>query len=75
MTESKAAPTTALFDVSITSGKALVRREFVFSGAKISFDIEVPVKNEQGSMTLADLHQESVRTAISLLQGLVPPKK
>lgn len=75
MTEAKTAPTTATFDVNISSGKAMVKREFVFKGAKISFEVEVPVKGEQGSATIAELHQQSVRKAIALLEGLVPPQK
>ena len=63
------------FDVSIKSGKAAVKRTFEFEGATISFDISVPVKDGDQVMSIADLHQRSVRQAIEHLQSLIPAAK
>lgn len=71
----KESPQSALFDVSIARGVANVKREFVFKSAKINIDIAVPIKEEMDTVSVADLHRRSVRMAIGLLEGLVPPEK
>lgn len=75
MKETKEVPTTAQFDVSINSGVATVKREFVFKGAKINLDIEIPVKGELDSVSIAELHRRSVRKAVALLQEFLPQEK
>lgn len=68
-------PKTAQFDASFDSGVAKIKREFVFKDAHISFDVALPIKDEITTITVAQLHQRSVRRVIELLQGLVPPEK
>lgn len=71
----KPIPQSAAFDVTIKDGSAHVKRAFVFKGAEINIDIAVPIKDELDVVTIAELHRRSVRMAIELLQGLVPPQK
>lgn len=75
MKETKTALTAVTFDMSINGGVATVKREFVFKGAKISLDIEIPIRDEMDVVSVAELHRRSVQMAIALLQGLVPAQK
>lgn len=69
------APKKAPFDVSFDNGMAHVKREFTFQTAQINFNISLPIQDEMTTVTVADLHQRSVRRAIELLQGLIPQEK
>lgn len=65
----------ASFDMSLDSGLVTVKRKLVFSGANIEFDIKLKPEGNLGEATIAELHQQSVKEVIALLQTMIPSDK
>lgn len=63
----------ASFDMNVDNGLVTVKRKFTFSKARIEFDIAVPVKD--GAITVSEIHQQSVKDVIALLQTMIPAEK
>lgn len=64
------------FDMSLDNGgSVIVKRKFTFSGANIEFDIWVKPDGNLGDATVAELHQQSVKEVIALLQTMIPADK
>ncbi len=63
----------ASFDMNVDMGLVTVKRKFTFTKANIEFEIAVPLKN--GEVTVAEIHQQSVKDVIALLQTLIPAEK
>lgn len=71
----KTAQDSATFDMSVAAETIRVKRSFTFNGASISFEVDVPVKGETASITVAELHQRSVRLVMEHLQETLPAKR
>ncbi|BDR08222.1 hypothetical protein CTR2_R15600 [Comamonas thiooxydans] len=61
------------FDMNVDNGLVTVKRKFTFTKANIEFEIAVPLKD--GEVTVAEIHQQSVKGVIALLQTLLPEEK
>lgn len=61
------------FDMNVDNGVVTVKRKFAFTKANIEFEIAVPLKS--GAVTIAEIHQQSVKDVIALLQTLIPAEK
>ncbi len=73
MSKNEQAIKEASFDMNVANGLVTVKRKFTFAKARIEFDIAVPVKD--GAVTVAEIHQQSVKDVIALLQTMLPPEK
>ena len=71
MTEKERKMIDATFDMAISNEVVTVKRSFTFEGAKIEFEIGIGMGSEGATITVAQLHQRSVREAIALLEQLV----
>ena len=63
-------PTTEDFTLTLSDGYPVLVRHFEFDGGS---KIDFMIKLDKGyDVTLSDIHKQSVRKAISLLQSLLP---
>jgi len=64
----------APFNIEVLAGgRPKVSREIVFTnGDKISFEVSL---EQDGSLTMGDLHRKSVEEVIKRLENFAPPKK
>lgn len=63
------------FEMSLENGSAIVRRKINFAGADIEFKISLKPEGGLGNATVAELHQQSVKEVIALLQTTIPADK
>ena len=62
---------TQSFDISMQDSKTVISRNYVFNNND-TISISISLKTD-ANKSLADLHQESIRAAITHLQALIPP--
>lgn len=65
----------ASFEMNLDNGLLNVKRKITFKEAHVEFDIAIPYQGQTDTLTLEEIHRQSVTGVINRLQSLLTQEK